>query len=946
MIEMVRLIGRWIAFLAILAVVGAAIIPNLPSLFGQPPVQMPGGPRTTDGVSVKLDGIFMGLDPAERWHFVVQFSRELSPREIDDISSRLGVNLDGPVPENAYITSTTAGRWTDVRDALEGGTPPAVKIFEFRSQDKLAPSIRDPNDPSEVVIPPYAMSASSRALVYVRFFDDVPLSVQNGILFDLAARQPDGSAPMRGTTGIWAVAIPESNIADLAKYDEVRFIEPTMPPVVEDMDQARNEVGAQNMDFDGAGAVIAQWEGCQGTVIHTDMGNRVSPIGQISFLCRDWQFRDGSQNGHYDTDEPIGTDLDEDGTIDLVLHPEQTPITDSDIEWESLPRHITGAGKVYVKRMGGDPAQVEVDDIKFGIDVSANAVKPARETVAGDELRPFVAERHPTLVAGIIISNSASVISGGDLKYPGLLPAATIRSHAWRHTSVIDEYVDAIAHGASISSNSFGWKDDYHHVSGADPYNTVSQFYDEVASGRHWSGLASALPARMLIVGSSGNEGDHSKFWRTARIVNSAKNVIAVGSVSSSEEGSPGIGLGVPAHDSGRGPTMYGRLTPILSAPGDQLKCLASGGNWACDSNGDTGITSTIPVDDYDAARGTSFSTPIVSGAAGLLSHEYETRCNFAPAPQDLRALLVHSAKDLTRARGLPVTQIPSGAKLTGPDFVFGYGLLRVNEAAEIVRHAITDVIESGWVEHRVLVNSTDQLVNTPGGPQLRVTLVWDDPPYFTEYPPRESTGILQNDIDLEVIDPFGNRHMPWVLNAEPGHEADPAKHKTRAPLQYVLQKWRDHRNTIEQVVVDVTPAMMNRTWTIRVREHEIRQGPQAYTLVSEAFQTMPSTDCGDFSNGTTVKISDPLDVPDTPFAWALFWIAVIILIWLTFEVVLLLYQTASNKYGALIAYLMIFFLLLLLFVIFRLLVVQNFLVLAYLVLVGLAYVLWRATQP
>ena len=71
-----------------------------------------------------------------------------------------------------------------------------------------------------------------------------------------------------------------------------------------------------------------------------------------------------------------------------------------------------------------------------------------------------------------------------------------------------------------------------------------------------------------------------------------------------------------------------------------------------------------------------------------------------------------------------------------------------------------------------------------------------------------------------------------------------------------------------------------------------------------------------------------------------------IILIWLIFETVFWLYLTVLSQYGYGITYLMVFLLLLLLFVIFRLLLVQNFETLAYLVLVLMAYVLWRATLP
>ena len=162
----------------------------------------------------------------------------------------------------------------------------------------------------------------------------------------------------------------------------------------------------------------------------------------------------------------------------------------------------------------------------------------------------------------------------------------------------------------------------------------------------------------------------------------------------------------------------------------------------------------------------------------------------------------------------------------------------------------------------------------------------------------------------------------------------------------YVLQEWRDHQNTVEQVVVDVPPSLMNGAWTIRVRDYAIRRGPQKYTLVSQIFDTLPATVCGNFSNGSTVHIEHPLDIPDTRLAWLLFWIAVIILIWLTLEALSWLYETASARYGPLVAILMTIFLLLLLSTVFRLLIFQYILIAAFLVLIGMAYVLWRAIRP
>ncbi len=937
----VRTTIRRTVLAAILSIIAITLEPYVSQVLGGPPsVQMPGGLRGDEGVSQQLDDTFTSLDGHVSQHFVVQFSRELTASELSAVSAELQLRLDGPVPENAYITSTSADEWKTVRNALIVGTPAAVKIFEFSPLDKLAPDLGNPRDPLGLNIPEHAMIGTS-ATLYVRFFDDVPFTRQRQILNAEGALQPDGTDVARGPTGIWVVLLPVTNVESLASYDEVRFIEPTMPPAEVDMDQARSEVGAMDIDFDGSGVVVAQWEACQTSILHGDLAKRAVPLGSISHLCRPWWYQNASDptnaldNDGYDNGEPIGVDLDEDGTVETFIDPAASQV-EGNVQWQPLPLHYDrqNGHRYHLKK----PAQntVQTADIRFVTGGPNNTVTPTvvQTDDNNPDVEPLNAEYHPTLVSGIVVSNSVSTTVENVPKYPGMLPAGSTRSYAWRDETYQDEYVDAIAHGARISTNSFGWVNDYHFQQSVDPYQFTTEFYDEVVSGRNHFGLSSNMPKRMLIVASTGNQGGNASFWRTARVVNSAKNVIAVANVSSSDTGIPGENLGVPAENSGRGPTMYGRLTPILSAPGSQLD--------------DHGITSTIPVDSYATASGTSFSTPIVSGAAALLSQVYEGACNKEPAPQDLRALLVHSARDLTNADDLP--KIVDGTEYIGPDYIFGYGLVRVDEAAELVRQAIVDDIETGWMEHRVLLNSDDQLVSSPAGKQLRVTLVWDDPPYYTEYPPRADTGFLQNDLDLEVIDPDGNRHLPWVLDGSADYDGEPATRKSQAPLMYVLQKWRDHRNTIEQVVVDDAGDMMNRMWTIRVRGHAIRRGPQVYTLVSEVFDTLPGTACGDFSNGSTRTVTNPLDVPDTPLAWMLFWIGVIILIWLILETIFWLYDSPASQSSKI----MILSVLALLYVIFHLLLAQNAVAfgflkytvaLGFLMLLCMAYVLWRVTR-
>ena len=171
-LDLIRRSVRWIAFLAIFWIMVVAVRPYLVES-GPPPVPMPGGAQIDDGVSQDLDTAFallLGVDNSARLHFVVQFSRELTSTEIDEFSAQNGLALDGPIPENAYYTSTRADNWLSARRVLTSGQPDFTKIFEVRKQDRLSPQIRSDKDPAVVDIPPHALLNPLGAEIFVRFF--------------------------------------------------------------------------------------------------------------------------------------------------------------------------------------------------------------------------------------------------------------------------------------------------------------------------------------------------------------------------------------------------------------------------------------------------------------------------------------------------------------------------------------------------------------------------------------------------------------------------------------------------------------------------------------------------------------------------------------------------------------------------------------------------------
>ena len=947
-LDLVRTFGRWATFVAIglmlLWVGGAALY----RVLLPPDVQMPSRSVSERGVDAMLNDDFLGIAGPERLHFVVQFRRELTQAERADLERRLGIALDGPIPENAYMTSATAENWERTREQLLNGSPAAIKIFSFVLADKLSSALRDLTPDT---LPDFPIS-QDKVQVFVSFFADVPDDVQRSVLAEYEASQSDvdDEAIRSDPSGVWAVSVDPASIWELAGEDEVRFIELTTAEIVEDMDQARKDVHIESLNVSGEDTLIAQWEGCQPSTRHPDMQKRITPAGEISALCRAWFYLDLDGSTSYGSNEPIAVDYNEDGVMDDILFDGSAPqlAVLSSGDWIELAlRNVDGAG-LYTKQLAGNPDQVEVGDVAMTFPWPNYELTPV-DVAAGDPhlgkpLHAYLFADHPTLVAGTMISNSNSAQTAGEVMYPGIAPMGKLRSYAWNHLSTTADYPNAAVSGARISSNSFGWSDDYYHVSATDAYGKISRFYDVVSSGRTETGASSTLGARLLVVGSSGNRGTDVEFWSTARIANSAKNVLSVGNVSSAESETSEVGLGLPAADSGRGPTRFGRLTPILSAPGDHFKCDMTLTNPGCAPHADGGIMTTTVPQGYKAVRGTSFSTPIVSATAAVLSQAYQQTCSVEPQPQDLRALLVHSARDLTQAGNL--NGLTTSTKLVGPDFVFGFGLVQADEAFGLLRHSVRHEISHGWVEHKVNLNSDAQLVDSAGVKQLRVTLVWDDPAYYNGVPPRAVTGFLQNDLDLEVIGPDGHRYLPWVLDPSNGNEGTAATRKDCTPFHCVRREYRDHANTIEQVVVDVPADQIGATWTVRVRGYKIRRGPQAYTLVSEAFQQLPGTDCGTFSNGFSTEISNPFVLPDTVFWCVLFWVALILLLWLIFEALLLLFDSLWKAGHTFYAWLAVVVLVAILIYLFRLVHTQALLPLAIVTLIGMSYVFWRARRP
>lgn len=381
---------------------------------------------------------------------------------------------------------------------------------------------------------------------------------------------------------------------------------------------------------------------------------------------------------------------------------------------------------------------------------------------------------HATLIAGAMAGNGArsQACGGSPYQWRGIATEAGIISYNWdyptsEHSSAINTY------GADVSQNSWGWDNctpSYCYRFG--DYDSYSRSYDMIARGLYGD--------KITIVGSTGNDGTcyicsgdlpNFPYGTVSGPIATSKNALSVSGTHANTDGW--------WTESSRGPTDDGRIKPDLCSP-------------ACKTY--DGIKSTWTNNCYNSEYcGTSFSSPVVSGAAILIYEEYNNFYGEDPLPSTVRGLLYHSAHDLG---------------YTGPDYMYGYGRINVQDAIDIIIE--DDGQNFRIIEDQISNYQTDTYQMLVEASQLKVTLVWDD---------KEATagsGVkLRNNLDLLLISPSQTDHYPWVLN-------------WNSPSSPAITGV-DTRNNMEQVVVNSPESGV---WTVQVKGTTVPYGPQLYSLI------------------------------------------------------------------------------------------------------------------
>lgn len=343
----------------------------------------------------------------------------------------------------------------------------------------------------------------------------------------------------------------------------------------------------------------------------------------------------------------------------------------------------------------------------------------------------------------------------GNAAARGFAPKAYVVSHNW--TNVPPERRDARHFWRIVADNhSYG--------SGGAP-----------AAGYDSSAQTADTDIRDLMIKECRSAGNDGSGDRTITADAGSKNSFIIGAAEDN---------GNIASFSSRGPTDDGRVLPHFMLNGVGLLSTYTGSDTA-----------------YASISGTSMSSPSMCGSMVLLSELYMRENSRREFYTDVaKAVLAATTTD---------------AYNTGPDYRFGYGLVNVKRAADLI---LADKASGGRhiVRGAVRPNTTMEwpLEVTSSAEPLRVVMSWLDVHAST------SASIkLVNDLDLELVEPNGTTiHHPYSGLTTP----------TGAQTFQFTNTGPNRRDNTEWTLVN-NPTVG--TWKVRVRGFSVPSVPQPTVL-------------------------------------------------------------------------------------------------------------------
>ncbi|WP_275315112.1 GEVED domain-containing protein [Tenacibaculum bernardetii] len=335
---------------------------------------------------------------------------------------------------------------------------------------------------------------------------------------------------------------------------------------------------------------------------------------------------------------------------------------------------------------------------------------------------------HAAHVTGTIMA------SGVRAEAKGMAPHSKVRGSDWNNDK--SEAISAASNGMLISNHSYGYATRNQQGQVQLPQNYFGGYIDE---SRGWDEIMFNAPNYLMVV-AAGNDGNDntantnptggSGFDKLTGH-STSKNNLVVANAQDANIDSNGNLVSVSINSSSsEGPTDDFRIKPDITGNGTNVYSTYESSNTA-----------------YNSITGTSMASPNVTGSLLLLQQHHKNLNNgtFMRAAT-LKGLALHTADD---------------AGVSGPDAVFGWGLLHTKKAAE----AISNKGNTSKIEELTLTSGQTYTitVNADGVNPLLASISWTDRPGVATSSVNSTTPVLVNDLDLRVTK-GGTSYLPYEL--------------------------------------------------------------------------------------------------------------------------------------------------------------------------------------
>ena len=332
---------------------------------------------------------------------------------------------------------------------------------------------------------------------------------------------------------------------------------------------------------------------------------------------------------------------------------------------------------------------------------------------------------HSAHVTGTIVA------SGFEANAKGMAPQAFAVSYQW--DSDLSEATTEANAGMLVSNHSYGY------VASGIPDDWFGQYGSDA---HDWDDIMYNASNYLMIV-AAGNDGNdnssnavpldgNSSYDKLSGHATAKNNLVVANAEDASIDTASGNLISVSINSSSsEGPTDDYRIKPDITGNG-------------------TGLYSTYETADdiYASITGTSMASPNVTGSLLLLQQHYNNLNSSFMRAATLKGLALHTADD---------------AGISGPDAIFGWGLLNTKKAAE----TITQKDNESIIEEFNLTsgNTFTMDVDSDGVNTLIASISWTDPAGIVNTATNSSTPALVNDLDIRITQ-NANTYFPYRLTS------------------------------------------------------------------------------------------------------------------------------------------------------------------------------------